>query len=265
MRANVAARIHLHRLTPNRKTELQPNRQAGELAPTLSIAIFNVLGVTMGKILVRIFCVAVLIGAILNFTMVFETSPAFNSNARDKNVGGNWRVPNAAAHYDKSEYLLELAYSFLNELDLTYDPATGDAMVISIEEQEARTQKALDLINRSIRLDPANASGWTYLAQAQARAGDIDDMRDSLKRSWELAPYNVQLAPLRLQLVMQVYHANLHLPEQVATLSDQEIAAAYRDGTVLNAQSPIRLERLMPDEDPVRSLLGDFGIIHSNS
>ncbi len=222
-------------------------------------------GVLMGKILCRIFCAVVLVGAILNFVMVFESSPAFNSNQRGENVDGDWRVPNAAAHYDKAEYLLELAYSFLNELDLTYDPSTGDATIITMEEQEARTRKALDLINHSLRLDPANASGWTYLAQAQGRSSDINAMRDSLERSWEFAPYNLQLAPLRLQLVMQIYHANLHRPEQVAALSDQEIASAHRDGLVLRAQLPRHLERLMPEGDPVRDLLGDLRNAHPES
>jgi len=212
----------------------------------------------MGYFLCRLFTVAVLIGAVANFGAVFGSSPAFNSNERRESVVGGWRVPNAAAHYDKAEYLLELGYTYLNELNLIYDPVGGNATVISMEEMEARTLKALNLIGGSLRLDPANASGWAYLALAQGRSNDIDAMRASLERSWHLAPNNVQLAPLRLQLVMQIYQTGLHEPDRVAALSDQEIASARRDGIVLNAQSPDDLESLMPYDDALRTLLGDL-------
>lgn len=219
----------------------------------------------MGKFLCRFFSIAVLIGAIVNFATVFASSPAFNGNERLKSVVGGWRVPNTAAHYDKAEYLLELGYTYLNEPGLGYDPATGDARVISLEELDLRTQKALDLLDQSLRLDPANASGWTYLAQAQGRSNDIKAMRDSLARSWELAPNNVQLAPLRLQLVMQVYYAGFDAPELVATLSNREIEAARQDGIVLNKQLPDAFEVLVPNDDPLRVLLGDLGTTDSGA
>ncbi|MFK7877318.1 MAG: hypothetical protein AB8B71_16340 [Paracoccaceae bacterium] len=217
----------------------------------------------MGKFLCRLLSVAVLIGAFVNFGVVFATSPAFNNDERLESVAGGWRVPNAAAHYDKAEYLLELGYTYLNELSVTYDPDTGDVAIIGIEELEAQTEKALDLLGQSLRLDPANASGWTYLAQAQGRSNDIDAMRGSLERSWALAPNNMQLAPLRLQLVIQIYETNLHTPDQVAALSDQEIASARGDGRVLNVQSPDELEILMPGNDPLRALLGDLKDLRS--
>jgi len=212
----------------------------------------------MGKLLCRLFSIAILIGAISNFGTVFASSPAFNSDERREAVVGGWRVPNAAAHYDKAEYLLELGYAYLNEPGLDYDPAIGEVGVISIEELEARTLKALDLIVGSLRLDPANASGWTYLAQAQGRRNDIGAMRTSLARSWGLAPNNVQLAPLRLQLVMQIYQTGRHESERVAALSDQEIASARRDAMILNAQSPGELENLISDDVALRALLGDL-------
>ncbi|SLN59142.1 hypothetical protein ROA7450_03055 [Roseovarius albus] len=217
----------------------------------------------MGKILCRCLCAVVLIGAVVNFAAVFKTSPAFNSEVRAESVFGGWRVPNAAAHYDRSEYMLELGYTYLFEIGTTYDPVTGEPGIISIEELDARAHKAQDLIKQSLRLDPANASGWVYLAQAQGRISEIEAMRNSLERSWELAPNNVQLAPLRLQLVMQIYQTSMHAPEQVVALSDQEIASARQDVLILREQSPRYLESLIPESDPVRALLDDLG--HANS
>ena len=211
----------------------------------------------MGKVVCRSLCAVVLIGAIVNFAIVFRTSPAFNSEVRVENVVGGWRAPNAAAHYDQSEYLLELGSAYLAELGLMYDPVTGEPEIIKIEELDARSRKAQALIEQSLRLDPANASGWVYLAQAQGRTNDMESMRDSLGRSWALAPNNVQLAPLRLQLVQQIYQTNLHDPAGVAGLSEAEVASARRDVLVLNEQSSRYLDSLLPEADPVRVLLDE--------
>jgi len=80
----------------------------------------------MGKFLCRFLTVIVLIAAVLNFSAVLKNSPAFNDDERLESVVGGWRVPNVASHYDKSEYQLELAYGYINELGLTYDPETGE-------------------------------------------------------------------------------------------------------------------------------------------
>ena len=214
----------------------------------------------MGKFLCRILSVAVLIGAVMNFATVFASSPAFNSNERLESVVGGWRVSNTTAHYDKAEYLLELGLTYLNEIGVTYDPDSVNVTVIGTEELEVRIQKALDLLDQSLQLDPANASAWVYLAQAQGLSNDIEAMRDSLQRSWGLAPNSLQLAPQRLQLVMQIYYSRLDAPVQVAPLSEREIASARRDAVVLKAQSPDDFALLVPDDDPVGALLGDLGI-----
>lgn len=188
----------------------------------------------MGSFLCRLFCVALLIGALVNFTTVFAFSPAFNTEERLENLTGGWRVANMAAHYDKAEYLRELAGTYLNEADLPDDPRAEDATDISMEELATRTRNALDLINQSLRLDPASASGWAHLAQAQGRFYDFDTMRASLKRSWELAPNSAQLAPLRLQLAAQIYRASFDPP--VA-----EMGLRFGDGTLAPGTYAVRL------------------------
>lgn len=212
----------------------------------------------MGKLLCRFFTVIILVAATANFAVVLKTSPAFNSAERQLSVMGDWRVPNIAAHYDKSEYLLELGYGYLNEIGLTYDPETDQMALVDEAEMEARTLKAMGLIEQSIRLDPANASAWAYLAQAQGRNNDIEGMRDSLDRSWALAPNNLHLAPLRLTLVMQLYQNSVVASQEVDALSDGEIASARRDGEVLEAQSPGYPASLMSQDEPLMALLGGF-------
>lgn len=212
----------------------------------------------MGKLMCRVLAVAVLIGAIMNFASVFASSPAFNSTERLESVVGGWRVPNAAAHYDKAEYLLELGFTYLNEIGVTFDPDTSEVTIIDIEELDVRTDKALELLEQSLQLDPANASAWTYLAQAQGRAEDTDAMRASLAQSWAFAPNNIQLAPLRLELVIQIYLMHQFDPDQTSALSEAEVAAARRDALVLSAQSPEEFELLMTDIDPLRAMLGNI-------
>ena len=213
----------------------------------------------MGKLLCRLFAVAVLVGALINFSVVFKNSPALNDSERLESVAGGWRVPIVAAHYDRAEYRLQLAYGYLNELGLTYDPETEQMGLISPEEMNARSSKALELIEQSILLDPSNASAWAYLAQAQSRLGEIDAMRESLERSWALAPHNLQLAPLRLLLVTVMDQHIKDKPETLAPLSANELAAMRRDGEVLRAKSPRHWAGLIESSEPIRTLLGDLG------
>jgi len=209
----------------------------------------------MGKFLCRILAVAVLIGAIANFSVVFKNSPAFNDNERLESVVGGWRVPNSSSHYDKSEYQLELAYGYLNELGLVYDPETGKTGLIDPDEMNARSSKALELIDQAILLDPSNASAWAYRAQAQ-----IDAMRESLNRSWAQAPHNLQLAPLRLLLVTILDQQIANNPETLAALTADEHVSMRRDGAVLQASSPRRWADLMEHSEPIRTLLGDLDL-----
>jgi len=212
----------------------------------------------MGKLLCRVFAIIVLALAVINFSVVLKNSPAFNSDERQRSVVGGWRVPNVASHYDKSEYQLELAYGYINELGLTYDPETGETGLIDPEEMNARTARALELIEQVIQLDPSNASAWTYRAQAEGRNNDIDAMRVSLEKSWTLAPHNLQLAPLRLLLVMILDQHITDTPETYAALSEDEIAAARRDGAVLGRNSPRYLAGLMERSEVMNKLLADI-------
>ncbi|MFK7849075.1 MAG: hypothetical protein AB8G77_27555 [Rhodothermales bacterium] len=213
------------------------------------------IGVLMGSFLCRILTVALLVGALANFAVVFKSSPAFNGNERLESVVGGWRVLNSASHYDKAEYQLELAYGYLNELGLALDPETGKMGLIDVEEMNARTSKAIELLDQVILLDPANASAWAYLAQAHSRNGEFDAMRENLNRSWALAPNNLQLAPLRLSLVMMIEQVWKNAPENAAPLSDDEIASAHRDGAVLQASSPRYLAVLAKRSETVQKIL----------
>lgn len=209
----------------------------------------------MGKILCRVLMVAVLIAAVVNVSTVFRTSPAFNSDERMESVVGGWRVPNTASHYDKAEYRLELAYGYLNELGLTYDPETGQTGFIDDAELKARMLKAQEHIAEVIRLDPANASAWAYQAQAQNGLNEFDNMRDSLNHSWSLAPHNLQLAPLRLRLAIILDQHAKNMSPTVTPLTTEEIAAIRRDGMVLQKNAPRYLARLMERSDILQTLL----------
>lgn len=219
----------------------------------------------MDKLSCRVFAIAVLVGAIFNFTAIFKSSPAFNSDERMESVVGGWRVPNAASHYDKAEYRLGLAYGYLNELGLTYDPETDKMVMIDAQEMSSRTSKALEHIKESLQLDPANASAWAYLAQAHSRTNEIDAMRDSLNRSWSLAPHNLQLAPLRLSLVMMIDQSIKDAPQQSAPFSEDEIEAVRRDGAVLRKIAPRYVTGLTERSDAIKTLLDTPEISESSN
>ena len=203
----------------------------------------------------RVLLFAVLAGAVVNFVAVFADSPAFSKAERLETVAGGWRVPNVAAHYDKSEYKLELAYGYLNNLGMVYDPETQSMRLIDEAEMQARTQKAIELLEEVVRLDPANASAWAYLAQAQNRDNDIEAMRTSLKRSWDLAPNSLKLASLRLGLVMALTERQNYFPDRFDPLSEQEVASLRRDGALLQAQLPDYFARVVEHSEPIRMLM----------
>lgn len=210
------------------------DRQVGGQGPRLALTNFYVLGVTMGKFLCRLLSVIVLAGAVVNFSMVFSSSPAFNSDERLQSLDGDWRVSNMAAHYDKAEYLLELARTYLSDFDRPDDLGQAEGTPSVMQEPGARIRTALALLNQSVRLDPANASSWAYLAQAQGRFYNFGAMRDSLQRSWDLAPNDVQLAQLRLELLKQIYQAHLEPPEADMTLE-------FGKGTLVPGTYAVRL------------------------
>jgi len=214
----------------------------------------------MGRFLCRVFAVIVLVGAAVNFSVVLKNSPAFNGDERQRSVVGGWRVPNVASHYDKAEYLQELAYGYLYELGLTYDPKTEEMVLIDPEEMNARTAKAMELLDQVIQLDPSNASAWAYLAQAHSRTNEMGAMRESLSRSWALAPNNLQLAPLRLSLVMMIEQDHTGVP-----LLAEEIEAVRRDARVLHTTSPRYLARLAERSETIKSLVVELEAITTSS
>lgn len=200
--------------------------------------------------------VFLLISAFMHLSAVLTTSPAFNEDERQRSAEGTWRVSNTAAHYIKSDYLMELGLTYLTASRQNAAPSTKETAVVGPDARTNQIETALDLFNQSLRLDPGNAISWAHLAKAQAANSDFEALRGSLARSWHLAPHNPQLAPLRLQLAVLINQANLDSPDQTPPLTEQEIASARKDSITLNTRSPTELEAVMAITDPLRTILG---------
>ena len=161
--------------------------------------------------------------------------PVFNSAVQRVSVTGGWATADSTAHYDRAEYLFHLGYDYVNDFGMFYDEDRGEMALISVEERAGRTKTGEALLRESLRLDPANAHIWAGLAQAQSRLGNTEHARESLSKSWQLAPYNLRLASVRLTLASRL---------RVDRFTSEERQALLRDKTLLETNAPAELSVL---------------------
>jgi|GEM_PF-2659672 len=146
-------------------------------------------------------CVSIAALALVNGVKTLSDSPAFVEAARVDGVFGDWRLQTGPALYDRSEYLFQLGYGFLST-DSVASSATEDRDEIASNETAVeRGERAISLLLESLKLSPGNAHAWATLTDAQLLTDDFEGAHASLKRSWELAPYNASLSIQRLGIV----------------------------------------------------------------
>ena len=196
----------------------------------------------MGNFVCRVFAIALLLAAVVNFSAVLGSSPAFNESEREQGVSGEWRVTRSAAHYSKSEYQIQLARGYMRDPGLVYDPDLGLTVFVGEQETNARLEASATLLKSALRLDPANARAWTYLAEIQAEVGDVSGLNESLNVSWALAPYNLHLAIRRLLLTDELLAQSGDTPTTISALPDENVRALLRDAEVLQLHNVQLLE-----------------------
>ncbi len=132
--------------------------------------------------------------------LILRALPAFDQDARVSGLFGDWRVPVASALYNRSDYLFQIGFGLLQS-DLVSSAATEERdELASIDVALERAGRARRALEASAALAPGNAYTWTFLGWAAAMEGDIEDAESALATSWTLAPWSLQLAPLRLNL-----------------------------------------------------------------
>lgn len=206
----------------------------------------------LGANLCRVYAIIVLLGGALSLSAVVAKIPAFDPNARQPAVDGSWVVADRIAHYDRGQYLYHLAYAYLNQPEFTFDETDGDLVLLDPLELIERTEKAEALLAESITHDPSNGHIWAAVAQAKVNLGKFDEMRASLKRSWNLAPNNRQLAVYRLGLVSEFLEYSTGSSDE---LDADELASVRRDIETLRMFEPDELESLFELSPAARTLL----------
>lgn len=132
--------------------------------------------------------------------IILSTMPAFNREARVTGLFEDWRVPITSALYNRSDYLFQVGFGLLQG-DLVASAVTeGRDELASIETAMERARRGRLALEGSARLAPGNAYTWTFLGWAAAMEGDPNGAVSALETSWKLAPWSLQLAPVRLNL-----------------------------------------------------------------
>jgi len=163
-------------------------------------------------------------------------APAVHPDARETGVFGDWRVPVVAALYNRSDYLFQLGFGYV-QADLLASGATENRDEIAdFDTALARARRAEELLSESVRLAPANAYGWAYLGWSRALSGNLSGATEAFERSWVLAPHNLRLAPTRLGFYGLLTGLDIPAARQIET--GDISAAARRDLLVLSRWRP---------------------------
>ncbi len=172
--------------------------------------------------------------AAYNITSVITTTPAFAEAERVEGVSGTWRLRTSTALYDRSEYLFQLGYGYLNGDLQDINRGTDISALGSADEAVARARQAIELLEDSLELSPGNAHAWAALAKAHMAAGDLGTALDATRTSWALAPHNGTLSIVRLEIVEGLLELSeeaelFGFSEDVVSLSDEDEARANVD------------------------------------
>lgn len=156
-------------------------------------------------------------------------TPAFDPNARQETILGDWRVAVNAAMYDKGTYAFQRGYGFLTADALFSADTEGRGELAPAETAELRAEKAVEALSTAVHLDPGNAHAWASLGWAYARLAENDLALDALRQSWALAPHNRVLADTRLVLVGLLTTPDL----TTIALSSDDIQSTKEDAAVM--------------------------------
>ena len=158
--------------------------------------------------------------AAVNVVKALSDSPAFVEAARVDGVLGEWRLNTGTALYDRSEYLFQLGYGYINA-DGVFSTAGEDiGQVAGASLGIERGERAVNLISESLRLSPGNAHAWATLAEANMITNDFEAAFAALRQSWELAPYNASLSVRRLTIA----ETALELREEAVIFGVEDLA-----------------------------------------
>lgn len=195
----------------------------------------------MSRFLLTSALVVTMVGSITALNSVLSSVPAFNSHLRVENVYLTEQAPIPVFMYDHADYLLQTGFSFVRADILPTAETEGLGESADIETAFERGLTAVQLIETSVSLDPANALAWDALAWAYMMTGEIEAAHVALTQSWSLAPFNRALAGSRLTLSAALF-IDEELPELALTLTDDDRLSITRDLLTIRSANPKQLD-----------------------
>ncbi len=175
--------------------------------------------------------ILVLLLALASIRMALGNTPAFNPTLRTDSVLGDWRLVLNTALYDLGEYEFQRGFGYV-EAGTLFAPAetsTSDRQAM-LELEMQRQDIATQALTTAVTLDPANAHAWASLAWVRSLSGDDAAAMSALRTSWDLAPFNVDLADTRLNLAGLLVSSN----DGIEHVSEDDQAFIINDIWVLN-------------------------------
>ena len=205
-------------------------------------------------------CAAALGLAAYNMVSVVSTTPAFAEAERIEGVSGTWRLRTSSAQYDRSEYLFQLGYGYLNGDLRDISRGVEITELGSADQAMERATRAIALFEDSIELSPGNAHAWAALAKAHMAAGDMNTALEATRTSWALAPHNGTLSVVRLGIIEGLLELNeeaefFGLSEEVVQLSDEDKARANTDYKIAETFRSRQLELFMENAFYVKEIM----------
>lgn len=183
-----------------------------------------------------------------------RATPAFNEDLRDQNAYETERLPLSAPMYDRGEYLFRNAYTYV--FGTVAVPVRGrEVGAISAQAIIVNAAIAEVKLNQSMWEKPGNAHTWELLARARAiQSAPLEEVLEPLAQSWKLAPYNLQLAVQRFDLVGLL----------AEDITDGDPFAPYidhilEDAAMLKRFAPDELEDNLELSEYLTTLLADSG------
>ncbi len=193
--------------------------------------------------LVKLSGLALLGLSVVTFGSAFKGAPALDQAARIDNVAGEWRISTDSAMYYPAEHLFQIGQSYLSSGMVVGEDGQFGAANFDLDEELARKEKAVALLNESLSYRPGNAFAWTSLAWALSTSTDYKDFFAALENSWKFAPHSAQLALDRLLIVETV--ASFENEEFLFQLLNEKEAEILTDIRVTQQFKPRELEEML--------------------
>jgi tetratricopeptide (TPR) repeat protein len=181
--------------------------------------------------------------------------PVFDQSSRVESIFGDWRIPKKTGLYDRSEYLFQVGFGFLQGDVVSSAVTEGRTELASLETALQRAKAARAALEESTRLAPGNAYTWGFLGWAYAMEGNVEGAVSALEVSWSFAPYSAQLAPSRLNLL----EALIDINENILSLPNMR-DGAVKDLGILQKFDKRYLEISLEDAPLLRGLAASSGV-----